>query len=401
MLRDILHHPLLPYAIIIDIGSGSVGVAIIEIDSTQKKPLILYTHQERIRVTTRKTEEERIRTLKEALLAATLELSSNGMRALAEHDPRAHVESIHVLYAAPWSEVVSRIIKVEKEEPMKATDALIATLVEEALKQADTASNEVTIFAKTGLEVINKEIISGKLNGYSVTHFTGQSCISIEITHLSELAPKSVRDALRESEKNLLPHPQVTERTFTSANALVAQRLFPHTGDFITIEVTGEATECAVIRDGILYENFYTLFGAHSFERALAVRLGTIENEVRAHIRDYSIGASHEEVTTAVQETREIYKNECTLLLNRVKSKYVLPANIVVTIDPQYREFYRTLVEEIYSAVRSDYKIHTIDTEALASCVEYAEYTEEDQYIAIIALFFHMRLQNSAQEHTE
>lgn len=401
MLRDILHHAVLPYAIIIDIGSGSVGVAIIEVSAEQKKPLIIYTHRERIRVTSKKTEDEFIRALKEALLAATLELSSNGMKALHAHDHHARIETIHVLYASPWSEVVSRIIKVEKEEPLKATNALIETLVEEALKQARTDTHEDTIFTNAGLEVINTAIIDAKLNGYPVTDFLGQTCTSIELTHLSELAPKSVRDALRESEKHLLAHPIVTEHTFTATVTAVAKKIYPHTGSFIAIEVTGEATECAIVQHGVLYQNFYTLFGTHSFERALAKQLGTLEDEARAHITDYIFHTTRDDVTAAIQEVREIYKTELKRLLDIIRIHYVLPQDVVLTTEPNYKEFYMTLLEEVYSSYRNEYKFNILDYTLLAPFVQYTDEAVEDQYLALIAFFFHIQSINDTQRRAE
>lgn len=393
MLRNIFHHSHIPYAYLIDIGSGSVGVGIVELHGEEKKPLIIYTHRERIRITKERTKEEFIRVLKEALLAATLELSSNGLKALRAHDKRGKIDSIRVTYASPWSEVVTRIIEVEREEPFKATGAFVDSLVKEALAQARVPVHENAIFDQTGLEVANREIVDIRLNGYPVSECVGQPGVLIRLAHLSELIPSEVRAVLRESEKHLLAHPTVSEHTFPFALASAVKRIFPHTPDFISLEVTGEATECAIVTDNIVYENFYSLFGTHSFERMLAERLNTIDDEVRSHIRDYVLHTTREEVTTAIDEVRAAFAAELTRLFGDIRERYPLPENIVTLGDGELREFYETIVEGVYRNIQTEAHINKIDVALTDSFVEYLEETIHDHSLAIIALFFHKKEQ--------
>jgi len=389
VLKDLLHHAPLPYILVLDIGSGSVGVSIAEVDREEKKPLILYTYRALLRVTTKKSQDEFIRTLKEALLEATLDFSSNGMRLLTEHDQSARIDTIHVVYASPWSELVARHIHVEKDSPVRATEDLIQTIIGAAEKQATVASHEKIIFESSGLAVIHKDVVDAKLNGYPVHEFTGQKCVNIEVTLLSELVPQVVRDAMRESEKNLIAHAHVIEHTSAKLLTLSAKRIFDNAEDVLTIEITGEATECAVMKHGVVYENFFTLFGMHTFERELARTLGTIPDEARSHLKDYAINTSHDEVNSAVQLIRTRYKAELLTLLQSIETKYALPSRVVVLVDPLYREMYSTLIEEIYSSQKPDYKFFVIDDVLLDQFVEYNADIEHDQYAALSTLFFH------------
>jgi len=389
VLKELLHHAPLPYILILDIGSGSVGVSIAEIDREEKKPLIIYTYRALLRVTSKKSQDEFIRTLKEALLEATLDFASNGMRLLAEHDQSARIDTIHVVYASPWSELVARHIHVEKDTPVRVTEDLIQKIIEEAEKQTATASHEQIIFESSGLSVINKDVVDAKLNGYPVHEFTGQHCVNIEVTLLSELVPQVVRDAMRESEKNLIAHAHVIEHTSAKLLTLSAKRIFNKTDDVLTVEITGEATECAVMKRGVVYENFFTLFGMHTFERNLANALGTIPDEARSHLKDYATNTSHSEVDSAIQLVRTRYKTELLTLLQSIETKYALPSHVVLLVDPLYREMYSTLIEEIYSSQKSDYKFFVIDDILLDQFVEYSNDIEHDQYAALSTLFFH------------
>lgn len=389
MLRELVHHPHVPYSIVVDIGSGSVGVGVIETDTSHAHPLVVYSHRERIRNPKDHSPEEYIRILREALLAATLELSSNGMKELHEHAPGAKVESIKVLYAAPWTELVSRTIKLEKPETIRATKELVDTLVKEALALADSKVHEEHIFEETGLEVIHEELIDGRLNGYPVADFHGQECVSIEVVHLAELVPRAVRVALAEAGKNLLPHPTITERSFARVVVGVARTVFPHTDSFVTIEMTGGGTEVVLVENGTIRESVSATTGAHAFEQEIASKLGTIDGEVRSHIRDYIAHTTREDVTAAINEARDAYKSLITKLLADVETRYVIPSNLITISDPEYRDLFLTIAEEAFSATAVEHTARTIDQQLLDPFVEYLNSDQKDQYISMIALFFH------------
>lgn len=389
MLRELVHHPHVPYSIVVDIGSGSVGVGVIETDTTHLHPLIVYAHRERIRNPKDHSPEEYIRILKEALLAATLELSTNGMKILREHAPGAKVESIKVLYAAPWAELATRVIKLEKEEPMHATKDIVDTLVKEALAQADSAKHEEQIFEESGLEIIHEELINGRLNGYPVADFHGQECVSIEVAHLAELVPRAVRATLTEAGKNLLPHPTITERTFARVVVGVAHAVFPITDSFVTIEMTGGGTEVVLVEDGTIRESVSVTTGAHAFEQEIASKLGTIDGEVRSHIRDYIAHTTREDVTAAITEAREAYKTVIGKLIADIETRYVIPSNLITIADPEYRDLFLTIAEEAFTVTAHEHTARTIDQQLLDPFVEYLDPSSKDQYLSMIALFFH------------
>jgi hypothetical protein len=296
---------------------------------------------------------------------------------------------MHVSYSAPWAELVARHIQIEKETPVQVTATLIESIVTEAETQASTSTHEAAIFESTGLSVIKKDIVDVKLNGYSVKEVVGQYCTSIEITLLSELVPHIVQEALKESEKNLLAHAHVLEHTSAKICATGVQRLFPQASDSLIVEITGEATECTVVKNGVVYENFFSLSGTHTFERELAHSLGTIPEEAQAHVQDYVTSTSHPDVEVAIHAIRDTYKLEITALLQRVELKYTLPGSLVVLVDPLHRDMYVALIEEIYAALKTGYKLFSIDGNLLEQFVTYSDNASRDDHIALAALFFH------------
>lgn len=395
MLAELLHHRNTPYSLLVDIGSGSIGVAVVESDSSQDAPLILYTHRERIRITRKKTQDELVRTLREALLSATLELSSNGMKALAAHDPHGRIDHIDVLYASPWSEVITRIIAIEHKETFKATPEFVDALIVEALSQSGSSEHEQTIFESTGQVVIHRATIDSSVNGYPVHAFTGQDATELRLAYMSELVPSAVRDTLKEAEKNLSASAPLIERSFVAAAYCAARTLHTDERDALLIEVTGEATECAVIEDGVLYENFSTLFGSNSFYRLLSDRLGTLEQEAVSHVRDFIAQTTHEDVRDIIVELRQSYKEQLMKVFDSIRTSYALANDLILVLEPETAPFFATMIEEAYAACRSEHVTHMLDSEALQPLVLYASDAIPDHYLSIGAFFFHTKHRKS------
>lgn len=391
MLSELLHHRHTPYSILVDIGSGSVGVAVVESDGNHDEPLILYTHRERIRITKSKTEEDLIRTLREALLAATLELSSSGMKALASHDPHGRIDHVDVLYASPWCEVITRIIALDHKESFKTTSDMVETMIDEALKHAGSPAHEQAIFESTGKAVIHRAIIDSMVNGYPVTSFTGQEANELKIAYMTELVPQVVRDTLSEAEKNLSAHAPLVERSFVAATYCVSRRLYPDERDALLIEVTGEATECAVIEDSVLYENFSALFGVHSFYRLVGDKLGTIEEEAASHVRDFLQQTARADVREVIMQARESYKKQLEKVFDAIREEYALPNDLIITLDADTAPLFAPLIEEAYATCRSEHTTHMLDHEALEPLVLYANAAIHDHYLSIGAFFFHTK----------
>jgi hypothetical protein len=378
-----------PFVVLIDIGSGSVGVAVADVGGTEGKPLIIYTHREHIRRAHDRSSVEHIRVLKEALLNATLELSTGGMQALHAYNPHARIRTIHTIYAAPWSELISRKIHTLNAEPFRATPELVESLIESALHEVGAKAHEDAIFHDTGLEVIGQSQVGAKINGYDVPKFNGQECTELEVIHMSELVPKAVRDVIRDAEKHLIPHPEHTEHSFASVFALFVERVFPHMGSYLTCEMTGGGTEISVVQDHVVRENVSTNAGMFAFENEIATRLNTLPEEARTYIRDFTSHEIHHEVAEAVGETREGYKALLAKLCADVHTRFPLPEHLIVLADHDYRELFTGMVEEAYSALISAHTVHAVDLALTDSRVLYHESASHDMYLAMCALFFH------------
>jgi hypothetical protein len=363
------------------------------------RPYILYSYREPIRPPRELGALHLLRSLKEALLAATLEVTSAGVHLLKEH--HGTIQTVHILYAAPWADVVSRTISLEKPEPFSATKSLVDTLVAEALASPDIKTHEDLIFERTGFEVVFQEIIGARLNGYPIADFSGQECTTIDLTHVSELVFHDVREMVHDAARHLTLHTNVIEHVFARTSINAVSRVFPHTDSYLLIEYTGAATEAILIQDGSVRESASSAVGSHSFLQELALRLNTSESEAQTYIRDYITRTTHEDVTAAIGEAREAYKTVLGKLFAELQHFAVLPRNIITLADSEYKDFFLTLVEESYATLAPEYKIHSLDTALITPFVTCEPGVTVDVHTMMIALFFHTKGKVEAPLHVK
>lgn len=113
------HGPDGRYGAILDIGSGSVGVAIVASDPLQKNPEIVWSHRERMLLRDTDTIEQSAKHITTALLNTILTLGSEGIRALRQHEKNSSIETMQVTISAPWSYTITKTVSYTHEEPLR------------------------------------------------------------------------------------------------------------------------------------------------------------------------------------------------------------------------------------------------------------------------------------------
>ena len=114
---------------IIDIGSGSVGVAIVYSENITEKVHIIWSHREYLLMKEQPDMDTALRNMSTTLVNALLELGSNGQKALHAFNPSLHITTVQTAICAPWSHTVTKSIQYEKEHPFTVDQILVSDLV--------------------------------------------------------------------------------------------------------------------------------------------------------------------------------------------------------------------------------------------------------------------------------
>lgn len=379
------------YGVIVDVGSGSVGIGIAHSEKGKNIPHIIYAHREHIRIGETPTPDERIRAMRQALFAATLQLSEDGLKQLREYDRHANIDEIQVVCAAPWSETVTQIIHLEKDKPFTITKDWVEDLIEKAQKQNPVSKERDDILKNLGMEVVEESIVDIKVNGYNTLTPYGNEAKEIRVAHTSGLIPSDVLAAIGEIEKNVISGVETNAHTYALTLYCVLRDLYPHTANALLVDVTGEATEVGVIQDGVLLETATAPYGAFTLTRAIASALNTIPEEARAYIASFEHINKTDAVYTKVIEAQASFRAEIEAVLKKVGAKYVLPRTVFLTIDPEITKYFTTLFEPTLLQVSGleKIKIITVSDESVKQLATTEKGIKNDVFLAVSARFFH------------
>ena len=128
--------------VVVDIGSESIGAAIVDFSQALKKPRMVYSHREPIKHSKNEDPKLRLRSMREALLASTLELSNTGVKVLSSYERSLSIDRVFVVCGVPWSKTIVRFTHFKDEKPFAATKEYTARVMAESEKKATDADKE-------------------------------------------------------------------------------------------------------------------------------------------------------------------------------------------------------------------------------------------------------------------
>jgi hypothetical protein len=339
------------YGAIVDIHSGSVGMAIVDLGASMPQPP-LYAHREYLKIAATKTKGEReLGALKEALLEASRQFKDTGLKMLRAQYAYARIEEVLFAYGVPWAHTATRFIKVEDPVPFVVSREQIGKLVAEA-ETKDEAELEDSEDLKVAL--IERAVIHTALNGYLTEMPHGKEATELSLAHISGLVPKNILALADGIEDTLVPHAIRRDHTLGIALFSVVRDLYPDVAQGLLINISAEATELAVMQDEVLIESTTVPCGAHTFLRQIADALGTIPEEAAMHLREYGKGTSAK-VSKIIAAAAAAYTACLEEALAHLKTKYVLPHTVFLLANQDLDTFFGDVIKK---AMEPYYKKH-------------------------------------------
>lgn len=373
-------------AALVDIGSGSVGVAIVKSDSTQKQPEIIWSHREHVQIKDIEDTKETLKLLKTAIVNAFLELGSVGTKVMREADATLEIETVQAAISAPWSYTVTKSIRYSDEHPFKIDEDTIDSLITTARKQMKASLKDAGLSAQ-GLTMINDETINASINGYNLKHLVGQNGRALTLTHLNALSQKSLIDTLNESAEKIFPKAKVTVDSFMYIYHCYLKNIKPDTIEICLIDVTSEATEIGVVRDGILKHVTHVPYGTYTIAREIEAACKVPKEEAFSYLR-----GSDKEAGTMFSATQKdhlqailsAYELKISSLFKTTGDKLSIPKTVFLHTDANTEEFFTERIETAAAdATLNKHHVHLVTAKLME------ETDSTDTAILVSAHYYH------------
>lgn len=372
--------------VLVDIGSGSVGVAIVKSELTKESPEIIWSYREYIQIKDIEDTKETLKLINTAIVNAFLELGSIGTKVMRDSDPTLKITDVQAAISAPWSYTVTKSITYSGEHPFDIDENTVESLVTTAKKQIKTSLKESGLAAQ-GLELINDDTINASINGYNLSYLTDQKGRDLTLTHLNALAHGAILKTLKESVEKVFPKANLTIDSFMYIYHCLLKNLHPDTIETCLVDVTSEATEVGIVRDGILKHVTHVPYGTYTLAREIEAACKVPKEEAYSYLKDDIDSVEDRLNSTQQDQFRAVlssYELKLSSLFKTTGDKLSIPKTVFLHTDAKTEDFFTTLIQTAATdATQNRHNIHLVTAKLM-------EETESaDTAILVSALHYH------------
>ena len=374
--------PPVTYGALIDIGSGSVGGAVLVVDHLNNTKEILF--ETRTWLVKSEGETDRLRATKEALLTVVLELGNAGIRAALDHNSSAKIENLYIGISAPWAYTVSRNIEYGTDEPVKISHELIDDLSKSAEEQAVETLQEEHIAEAQNLTIINRATTSLTANGYAISPDATVVTDTIKLSHSSSLAHTDLLNTIKEIIDPVFPDIGIVPYTFAFVYYQVVADMVPSLQNVCLIDITADATEMIIVKDGALSYVSHIDCGNRTIAREVAEAAGVPLTEALTYLKADESTALSEAVGQCLESAAVNYMKQLAKLLKSDGDHLSVPETIYLHTGDRTEGFFGSLIKSAVEEVtQSTHSVHSVSKNILK------KQSSEDSALYILSHFFH------------
>jgi hypothetical protein len=388
-----------PYGALLDIGSGSVLVAIVHSSKKNAHPKIIWSHREHVPLRDLASLEQASKSVMTALMTAVMELDSTGRKVLAATNPKARISHIQSSISAPWAYTVTKSINYTQEEPFVITKSLIEELIKTTEQKIfdDLKQNET--LRELGLQSITAATMSTLANGYRIEEPKDSKATEFSISRANVVAQEPIVEALSENTQKVFAHTTNQKLSFMLMTFSVMRDLLPQIYEITLVDITYEATELGVVRDGSLQYCTHTPFGMYSLAREIAAVLSVPLSEAFGYLHTPEPLAFTESLSEAkkkeIDEIFEAYIERITSLFKETGDELSIPKTIALHVDLNSEPLFLSLIEKAAKRCTKSTPAVTLVTKEIFKQTFDEKATKEffthssDTALLLSALFFH------------
>ncbi|MGI9118141.1 MAG: hypothetical protein ACR2IQ_01160 [Minisyncoccia bacterium] len=371
---------------IFDIGSGSVGVCLVKTseEKPDTKPTILFSKRVYMKIEDELNFPIFLETMLKTVADASSLLANSGLQ-----PPK----TVHCFLHTPWYVSHSRTIHTEKNIPFTITNSFVQQAIQ----------TEIDIFLKSefvnykpykDMDIIEKYATNSKINGYSIENPIGKKGSIFDISIFLSLTPKKITNDIKLAiEKNIsLADRNIHFHSNICATYGLIRDMFINLPDYLLIDVGGEITDLAIVKDNILMHSASFPSGQNTLVRS--VMQAYKYNQQEAFDLLTSTLTGHMDTTTSenleevVKPVRNEWLKDFQNLLVTLSNNVSLPHNVFLVSESSLTLWYTDCVKrEEFSQYMLTEKKFSVTAFAAPSVYEYCEFEKnisEHDYALIV-----------------
>lgn len=383
------------FALIIDVGSASIGGALV-VFSDNEKPRIIYAtrvdmaFQEEFDITHFKT------SMKQSMQKVVERIETDAWEfAEGEGYTSIKIEHVYCFLSSPWYATKTQTLKKVQQEPFVVDEACIQSEIEKAVSDFENEEGVRKVVGSGGAELIERSIINFSLNGYDIEHPRGKKASDLEMTLLISIMPTDGKRVIENELQRAFTRADITFHSFPFAAFHVIRSIEKEADTFLFIDISGEETDVSLVREGILQEVQTFSVGKKTLIRALAKKLHTSPSEAGSLIRMYQedrfADTRKKEIRDAFVDIQKVWKKSFHEALSAFQDTIIMPHDVYITADSDIASLIAQLVEKEnaaqYSAMEDSFQTHMVNAAFFSGMCRLQRDLKPDPFLMTGAVF--------------
>lgn len=394
------------YGVVVDVGSGSVLASIIESNKIKTYPKVIWSRREYIPSRQIDSLNRTAKNIMTALISVLMSLDSEGRKSLREINPKAKISELQFTIAAPWSYTVTKNISYNNEKEFDVDRDILSELLKTAEKKVFEELKENEKIHKLGLVLVSRITADVVANGYSIEATGTQKAKTLKLVELNAITQEVIVEEIKEVQNKMFQGTKLQQYSFMMAFYYTILDLYPEVTEFCLVDVTYEATEIGVVRDGVLQYCTHIPHGIISLAREISVILSVTIEESYSYFKDTNFDIILEKHSDAqkkdVLAVFTAYENKLISLFKETGDTLSIPKGIFLHSDLNIASFLKKkITDSANNATKSSHVVYNVTGDLLTKHYKGDEQTllkskNQDTAMLISAQFFHTR--NYARE---
>jgi len=374
-----------------DVGSGSVGGAIVH-TARAHPPTVLYSFRSDIPFQEEAAGSRLLSLMLRTLSQVTQTLLHEGFDAAGFGTHRPRVREIFISLSAPWVLSRTSTLRLRNEEPIPITRDVFSSLLEHGEQDEDGSTKHAL---PKGSVRIEQKLIRSVLNGYETASPYGKKAREAEFSIFGSFSVPHVTERISDGVTELMHPKHVSFHSFALVAFAALRELYPDEADFILVDVSGEQTELAVVKNHVLVETATFPFGKNKLFRVVG-KEGTMPPSGAASLfklyaENKGAGRLFERSKKLFQIAEAKWREQFSKALSSVSEGLFLPGTIFLTADDDVMPLFESAIATgdfgTFTLSSAPFRTIEITSERLGTLVTWGASVVPDPFIGLISAF--------------
>lgn len=327
-------------SVIFDVGTTSVGVAIVDLSSS--KPTILFYDRESLDIKDPNSQGyvevlKTVNTLTEKVL----------------YKFKKPPEQVYFFLSSHFILGQTRVVSLNKNgDKFSVTQKMIDSLIDDEVGQFNK-ENLLFLNSVAGNKnvVLDKKIMQFKCNGYEVKDPIGKEVKSLEIFLYFSISSVSLVDGLKDVSFRHFHDKNPDIHSFTFSAFSVLRDILVNVNSFLLVDIGSFATEVTLVKNDSLYQSISFPGGVKTFLNKFAQKINLSNADTRSHLNLYLTSKLDEQKSKIVKKEidtlLDLWGSGFVNSLEKLSKDFLLPQTVFIFSHDDLSVLYSKYVEEM------------------------------------------------------